>query len=46
MAWSGSARNVHRVDVSIDGGKSFIDSELYKPKELRKKECVNGVGII
>jgi len=38
VAWSGGGRNVHRVDVSIDGGKSFIGSELYKPADLRKKE--------
>eukprot|EP01084_Bolivina_argentea_P301132 519427_1 len=38
VAWSGGGRNVHRVDVSIDGGKSFIGSELYKPADLREKK--------
>lgn len=38
VAWSGGGRNVHRVDVSIDGGKSFVGTELYKPADLRARE--------
>eukprot|EP01083_Nonionella_stella_P159677 521116_1 len=38
VAWSGGGRNVHRVDVSIDGGDSFVGSELYKPADLRERE--------
>jgi Mo-co oxidoreductase dimerisation domain len=31
VAWSGGGREVQRVDVSIDGGKTWTAAELYKP---------------
>lgn len=36
VAWSGGGRKVERVDVSIDGGKSWTAAELYKPIEQRR----------
>lgn len=36
VAWSGGGRKVERVDVSIDGGKTWQASELYKPIEQRR----------
>uniref|UniRef100_A0A7S2YTY0 sulfite oxidase n=1 Tax=Entomoneis paludosa TaxID=265537 RepID=A0A7S2YTY0_9STRA len=33
VAWSGGGKQVVRVDVSIDGGKTWTASELYKPIE-------------
>lgn len=36
VAWSGGGRKVERVDVSIDGGKTWTAAELYKPIELRR----------
>jgi sulfite oxidase len=38
VAWSGGGRGVHRVDCSIDGGKSFYGAELFKPLDLDHKE--------
>lgn len=35
VAWSGGGRAIERVDVSIDGGKSWTASELYKPIEQK-----------
>jgi sulfite oxidase len=31
VAWSGGGREIQRVDVSIDGGKTWTAAELYKP---------------
>lgn len=31
VAWSGAGKEVTRVDVSIDGGKTWTAAELYKP---------------
>lgn len=31
VAWSGGGRAIERVDVSIDGGKTWTAGELYKP---------------
>ena len=31
VAWSGAGREIQRVDVSIDGGKTWTAAELYKP---------------
>jgi sulfite oxidase len=36
VAWSGGGRKVERVDVSIDGGKTWTAAELYKPIEQRR----------
>lgn len=36
VAWSGGGRKIERVDVSIDGGKTFTAAELYKPIEQRR----------
>jgi hypothetical protein len=36
VAWSGGGRKVERVDVSIDGGKTWQAAELYKPIEQRR----------
>ena len=33
VAWSGGGRKIERVDVSLDGGKTFTAAELYKPIE-------------
>jgi sulfite oxidase len=33
VAWSGGGRKIERVDVSIDGGKTWTAAELYKPIE-------------
>jgi hypothetical protein len=30
VAWSGGGRKIERVDVSIDGGKTWTAAELYK----------------
>lgn len=35
VAWSGGGRKIERVDVSIDGGKTFTAAELFKPIEQR-----------
>lgn len=35
VAWSGGGREVQRVDVSIDGGKTWTAAELYKPIKQR-----------
>jgi len=35
VAWSGGGRGIERVDVSIDGGKSWTAAELYKPVEQK-----------
>ena len=36
VAWSGGGRKIERVDVSIDGGKTWTAAELYKPIEQRR----------
>lgn len=36
VAWSGGGRKIERVDVSIDGGKTWQAAELYKPIEQRR----------
>ena len=36
VAWSGGGRKIERVDVSLDGGKSWTAAELYKPIEQRR----------
>jgi sulfite oxidase len=35
VAWSGGGRKIERVDVSIDGGKTWTAAELHKPIEQR-----------
>lgn len=35
VAWSGGGREIQRVDVSIDGGKTWTAAELYKPIKQR-----------
>ena len=35
VAWSGGGRGIGRVDVSMDGGESWIAAELYKPIEQK-----------
>ena len=35
VAWSGGGRKIERVDVSIDGGKTFTAAELFKPIDQR-----------
>ena len=35
VAWSGGGRKIERVDVSLDGGKTFTAAELFKPIEQR-----------
>jgi Mo-co oxidoreductase dimerisation domain len=35
VAWSGGGREIQRVDVSIDGGKTWTATELYKPIKQR-----------
>jgi sulfite oxidase len=35
VAWSGGGREIQRVDVSIDGGKTWTAAELYKPIEQK-----------
>eukprot|EP00538_Stauroneis_constricta_P011208 CAMPEP_0119554022 /NCGR_PEP_ID=MMETSP1352-20130426/6614_1 /TAXON_ID=265584 /ORGANISM="Stauroneis constricta, Strain CCMP1120" /LENGTH=678 /DNA_ID=CAMNT_0007600537 /DNA_START=94 /DNA_END=2130 /DNA_ORIENTATION=- len=35
VAWSGGGRKIERVDVSIDGGKTWTAAELFKPIEQR-----------
>ncbi len=37
VAWSGGGSGIKRVDISIDGGKHFTDSTLYKPVEQRRR---------
>lgn len=36
MAWSGGGRQIIRVDVSVDSGKTFTAAELYKPIQQRR----------
>lgn len=36
VSWSGGGRKIERVDVSIDGGKTWTAAELYKPIEQRR----------
>ena len=36
VAWSGGGRKIERVDVSIDGGKTWTAAELYKPIEQKR----------
>ena len=36
VAWSGGGKKIERVDVSIDGGKTWAPAELYKPIEQRR----------
>jgi len=36
VAWSGGGKKIERVDVSIDGGKTFTAAELYKPIDQRR----------
>ena len=39
VAWSGGGKGIVRVEVSIDGGKTFTETDLYKPiKERRNHE--------
>lgn len=38
VAWSGGGRKIERVDVSIDGGKTFTAAELHKPIEQRRNK--------
>jgi sulfite oxidase len=35
VAWSGGGQEIQRVDVSIDGGKTWTAAELYKPIEQK-----------
>mmetsp|Transcript_14143 Transcript_14143/g.27102 ORF Transcript_14143/g.27102 Transcript_14143/m.27102 type:complete len:656 (-) Transcript_14143:81-2048(-) len=35
VAWSGGGRKIERVDVSLDGGKTFTAAELFKPIDQR-----------
>lgn len=35
VSWSGGGRKIERVDVSLDGGKNWTATELYKPIEQR-----------
>ncbi len=37
VAWSGGGSGIKRVDISIDGGKHFMDSTLYKPVVQRRR---------
>eukprot|EP00049_Salpingoeca_infusionum_P009776 m.166073 g.166073 ORF g.166073 m.166073 type:complete len:711 (-) comp14440_c0_seq1:1600-3732(-) len=37
VAWSGGGSAIKRVDVSMDNGENFTDSELYKPVVQRRK---------
>ena len=36
VSWSGGGRKIERVDVSIDGGKTWTAAELFKPIEQRR----------
>jgi len=36
VAWSGGGRKIERVDVSIDGGKTWTAAELHKPIEQKR----------
>jgi sulfite oxidase len=36
VAWSGGGRKIERVDVSLDGGKNWTASELYKPIDQKR----------
>jgi len=36
VAWSGGGKKIFCADVSLDGGKHFTASELYKPIEQRR----------
>ena len=38
VAHSFGGNGLNRVDVSIDGGKTWCASEMYKPDDLLKKE--------
>lgn len=36
VAWSGGGRKIERVEISIDGGKTWTASELFVPIEQRR----------
>ena len=36
VAWSGGGRSIERVDVSIDGGKTWTAAELYQPLQQKR----------
>lgn len=36
VAWSGGGKKIERVDISIDGGKTWTAGELYKPIEQQR----------
>lgn len=39
VAWSGGGKGINRVEISLDGGKTFVPTDLYKPvKERRNHE--------
>jgi sulfite oxidase len=41
VAWSGGGKGIHRVEISVDGGKTFVATDLYKPSYIQEKERRN-----
>ncbi len=43
-AWSGAGKGIIRVDVSIDGGKSWHTADLQAPDQSYNRVCISTDG--